>query len=586
MASKRVQIRRGSTSDHAAFTGAEGEITYDTSKKVLVAHDGLTAGGFPMNRGAKQLAAPTDGSNASTAISAWLQELCTNGGSGYIPDGTYTLTSGITATLSASCSIVCSPAAKFVAASGFPAARMLLISTGTGSNHAFKWEGGRFDGQNMPQSLPGQANDVFSFNATNCTMCRIVLDEVVTGSDIGTGGADSHIFVGGATNVHTYIGRSVGAVDAGIYISGDITGAIGHSLYAGGNYERAQVAVIVKRLFEVWKIDINCFECQNGAAGGTANLDTGLLAAPGDGAEIRVNAWRCDRPVTMQGVSGAQITAVIKELGLKTTAFTSTAPRGVYLSGSSNCNVNCVVDQTNPLLTKTSNFVGVDLDRRTINTTDYDATDNLVIVNADGIGRGFRDDANSSRNFILLKERDVSIASTILGADSSLHRSNPSTSGFEMDEPAISLAGIRGAEALRVVKTAGQVNWLQVSGGAAGSGSGVTMSATGLDADVNMAITTKGVGSILLGGAAGSESLRATKVANQVNAVQATGAVTGAPPSIRARGSDTDVDLLVSGQGAGVVRMGTFTSSALTSIVGYITIKDASGNTRKLAVMS
>ena len=42
---KQVRIRRGTTVQHAAFVGADGEVTFDTSKKVLVVHDGVTAGG-------------------------------------------------------------------------------------------------------------------------------------------------------------------------------------------------------------------------------------------------------------------------------------------------------------------------------------------------------------------------------------------------------------------------------------------------------------------------------------------------------------------------------------------------------------
>lgn len=586
MASKRVQIRRGSTSDHAAFTGAEGEITYDTTKKVLVAHDGLTAGGFPMNLGSKTLVAPKDGSDASPAIDAWLDDVCANGGTGVIPAGTYTMSSMCQSALSASCEIICSAGARFVAASGFPAGRMFMIITGTGSGHKFKWRGGSFDGTLMPNSLPGQANDIFGFHAENCSRCDIELDETITGTDIGTGGGDSHLFIGGALNVRAHIGRSVGAVDAGIYISSDFTGSVGHSLSATGNFERAQVAVIVKRKFETWKIDINCYECQNGAAGGVADIFGGVFGLPGDGAEIRVNAYRCDRPVSMIGVSGAQITAVIKELGLSTTSFTSTGPRGVYLSGSSHCNVNCVVDQTNPLLTKTAAFVAVDLDRRTVNTTDYDATDNIVIVNADGVGKGYRDDANSARNFVLVKERNVTAASTVLGVNSSMHRSNPSTSGFEMDEPAISLCGTRNAEAVRIIKTANQVNFIQLVGSAAGAGSGVSIQAQGSDATVPLNISSKGASPVLIGAPVGAETIRANKVDNQVNSLEVNASVSGSPVHIRARGADADVDLLVTGQGTGVVRMGTFTISALTSIVGYITIKDASGNTRKLAVMS
>ena len=45
--SKRVQLRRGTTAENNAFTGAVGEVTVDTTKNVLVVHDGTTAGGFP-----------------------------------------------------------------------------------------------------------------------------------------------------------------------------------------------------------------------------------------------------------------------------------------------------------------------------------------------------------------------------------------------------------------------------------------------------------------------------------------------------------------------------------------------------------
>tara|TARA_Y100000389_G_scaffold48751_1_gene44112 strand:+ start:4602 stop:5354 length:753 start_codon:yes stop_codon:yes gene_type:complete len=46
----QLKIRRGTTAEHASFTGAEGEITLDTSKDTLVAHDNYTAGGLPMLR--------------------------------------------------------------------------------------------------------------------------------------------------------------------------------------------------------------------------------------------------------------------------------------------------------------------------------------------------------------------------------------------------------------------------------------------------------------------------------------------------------------------------------------------------------
>lgn len=45
--SDQLQLRRGTTAETQAFTGAEGEATIDTDKHVLVIHDGVNAGGFP-----------------------------------------------------------------------------------------------------------------------------------------------------------------------------------------------------------------------------------------------------------------------------------------------------------------------------------------------------------------------------------------------------------------------------------------------------------------------------------------------------------------------------------------------------------
>jgi hypothetical protein len=41
----QVKLRRGTTAQHAGFTGAEGEVTVDTDLDTLRVHDGSTAGG-------------------------------------------------------------------------------------------------------------------------------------------------------------------------------------------------------------------------------------------------------------------------------------------------------------------------------------------------------------------------------------------------------------------------------------------------------------------------------------------------------------------------------------------------------------
>ena len=45
---KLLKLRRGTTSQHSSFTGAEGEVTVDTTKDTLVVHDNSTAGGHPV----------------------------------------------------------------------------------------------------------------------------------------------------------------------------------------------------------------------------------------------------------------------------------------------------------------------------------------------------------------------------------------------------------------------------------------------------------------------------------------------------------------------------------------------------------
>jgi len=47
---KLLKLRRGTTTQHGSFTGAEGEVTVDTSKDTAVIHDGSQAGGRPLAR--------------------------------------------------------------------------------------------------------------------------------------------------------------------------------------------------------------------------------------------------------------------------------------------------------------------------------------------------------------------------------------------------------------------------------------------------------------------------------------------------------------------------------------------------------
>jgi hypothetical protein len=87
----QIQLRRGSTVQTSTFTGAAGEITVDTDKKVVVVHDGSSAGGIPLARenhaqsafdaaNASVTGATSAGSYANSAFSTANNKLSTTGG--------------------------------------------------------------------------------------------------------------------------------------------------------------------------------------------------------------------------------------------------------------------------------------------------------------------------------------------------------------------------------------------------------------------------------------------------------------------------------------------------------------------------
>jgi len=55
----QVKLRRGTTAQHAGFTGAEGEVTVDTDKDTVIVHDGSTAGGHELAKASDVPAAYT-----------------------------------------------------------------------------------------------------------------------------------------------------------------------------------------------------------------------------------------------------------------------------------------------------------------------------------------------------------------------------------------------------------------------------------------------------------------------------------------------------------------------------------------------
>lgn len=68
--SKQVKWRRGTTGEHSTFIGAIGEVTVDTTKNVVVVHDGVTTGGHSSELAEKAASTvtTTDGGNVQDFI--------------------------------------------------------------------------------------------------------------------------------------------------------------------------------------------------------------------------------------------------------------------------------------------------------------------------------------------------------------------------------------------------------------------------------------------------------------------------------------------------------------------------------------
>ena len=103
----------------------------------------------------------------------------------------------------------------------------------------------------------------------------------------------------------------------------------------------------------------------------------------------------------------------------------------------------------------------------------------------------------------------------------------------------------------------------------------------GASTNASLLLRGRGTGSVYLGGSDGTYSARADRVASAVNYPIFVPAVTGGPAVVGVDG-ESNIDLLLQAKGTGTLRFGTHTGGGDTTSNGYITIKDAAGNTRKL----
>jgi len=138
---------------------------------------------------------------------------------------------------------------------------------------------------------------------------------------------------------------------------------------------------------------------------------------------------------------------------------------------------------------------------------------------------------------------------------------------------------------LQVSHTASAVNYVQVTGAITGGNPSIV--SAGSDGAINLSLSSKSTSSVYFytnNLSANSRHLDITHTGSVANRFQITGSQTGTPVVLGVNGSDADIDVAFTPKGGGTVRFGTYTASALLAVAGYITIKDSGGTTRRLLV--
>jgi hypothetical protein len=145
----------------------------------------------------------------------------------------------------------------------------------------------------------------------------------------------------------------------------------------------------------------------------------------------------------------------------------------------------------------------------------------------------------------------------------------------------ISLGATAGSESLRVTPVASAVNYLEAKGQV--TTGGPSLNAVGSDTNIDLIFITKGTGSSQFYTNSNVLQFLVGHTASAVNYLRVTGGATGTAATMSAAGTDTNIDIALTPKGTGVLKFGTYTAGILAQ-AGYITVKDAAGNTRNLLV--
>ena len=250
----------------------------------------------------------------------------------------------------------------------------------------------------------------------------------------------------------------------------------------------------------------------------------------------------------------------------------------------SNVHVGGGVDCINFEIAGTGNsIIGCSSDEGNTGYRINGADNRLLGCTHEGGTYGFRRTSGTTKNYLIgCKSTGAAVTNLgTVGIDSIL------SSDFGGSDTTPHDLCVNGNTALRFSPVPGGVNYLQLATGAPGDGPSITVGGAEGSRPLRVGARSSHVSFLTAGTTLGAnEQLRVLHTSGAVNYATVKGSTANIPVSLSAEGSDAAIDLLLSPKGTGNIRFGTHNTSADVAITGYITIKDGSGNLRKLAVIS
>ena len=220
------------------------------------------------------------------AFNAAFKAVSLTGQTLYIPAGVYMINNTISLTIKTGCKdigIVCDPGAVIKATAKFQVDSKMIgflapVAKATEppnlANISFKWHGGTIDGRLLPTKVGNYAPDGMAVNGNDGHINKVDISNlkiILNDTRQGNAGDTCLGIVASDVNITNCIFQ--GAVDAGIYNSGDNTTKHGKRIHISGNtFIECNVGFITKRGYQDHIIEGNFFEnCSVGCVvGGTA----------------------------------------------------------------------------------------------------------------------------------------------------------------------------------------------------------------------------------------------------------------------------------------------------------------------------